>query len=125
MEPINNPALREEIRSDSGNEFFGDLLPRVVQLGLIIGAVIFFFMLLLGAIQWIFSGGDKAAVETARGRITNAIIGLVILLSVFAVAIVLETFFGIDILELDLGPLEIGGSASVGPGAPPGFSRTF
>ena len=73
----------------------------------IIGATIFFFMLLIGAIQWISSGGDKAATEAAKGRITNAIVGLVILLSLFAITQLLEAFFGIDILQLDLEPLFI------------------
>lgn len=64
-------------------------------------------MLLLGAITWIGSGGDKAAIEGARGRITQALIGIVVLFSVFAIIKLIEGLFGIKILTLDIGPLII------------------
>jgi len=44
-------------------------------------AVIAFF--LLGAFEWITSGGDKTKVENARNKITSAVIGLVLLVSSF------------------------------------------
>lgn len=43
----------------------------------IIAALVF---LILGAIKWIISGGDKEKVAGARGQIIAAIIGLVVLL---------------------------------------------
>ena len=88
-------------------EFFNDLLPRLIGLSFVIGIVIFLFFMVLGAIQWIISGGDKAALEGAKGKITNAIIGIVILFSIFAILKIVEDFFGIDILSLELGPLVI------------------
>jgi len=78
-----------------------------VGLGFFIGVLVFFFIMIMGAIQWITSGGDKAAVEGARGKITNAIVGVVILLSLFALLKVIEDFFGINILALDIGALKI------------------
>lgn len=87
--------------------FFQKLLPALVGLGFLVGVILFFFVMLLGAIQWIISGGDKAAVEGARGKIMNAIIGLVILFSLLAVVKLIENFFGINILTLDIGPLKI------------------
>ncbi len=104
---INNPVLGPRLASLNGVGFFQRLLPALILMAFIIGATVFFFMLLIGAIQWISSGGDKAATETAKGRITNAIVGLVILLSLFAITQLLEAFFGIDILQLDLRPLFI------------------
>jgi hypothetical protein len=44
---------------------------------------IFLFMLIFAAFQWITAGGDKEAVAKARARITNAIIGLIILALAF------------------------------------------
>ena len=104
---ITNPALGPTLRSQSGIEFFQSLIPRLVGIGLVIGALVFFFVMMIGAIQWITSGGDKAAIESARGKIANAVIGFVILLAVFAVLRVIEDFFGINILTLDIGPLRI------------------
>ncbi|MBL7036901.1 hypothetical protein ISR94_03660, partial [Candidatus Microgenomates bacterium] len=47
------------------------------------------------------------AIEGARGRITSALVGVVILFSTFALIKIVETFFGIDILTIDIGPLVI------------------
>ncbi len=106
-EPIGNPALGGSLQSKSGIGFFQDLVPRMIGLAFVVGALVFFFIMIVSAIQWITSGGDKAAVEGARGKITNAIVGIVILLSTFALLKVIEDFFGINILALDIGPLKI------------------
>jgi hypothetical protein len=103
---ITNPALGEGVRNLSGTEFFNKLLPNLISLSFVVGAIIFVAIIIVGAIQWIISGGDKAGIESARSKITNAIIGLVILLSLFAIIYVLENFFGIKLLELKINFLE-------------------
>lgn len=104
---IYNPALGNNYKNTTGMQFFQKFVPRLLTLGLIIGAVIFFFILVIGAIQWISSGGDKNALEEAKHKITNALIGIVILFSVYAVLKLIENFFGISILTLDIGSLTI------------------
>jgi hypothetical protein len=103
---ITNPALGENVRNFSGTEFFNKLLPNLIGLSFIVGAIIFVAIIIVGAIQWIISGGDKAGIESAKGKITNAVIGLVILLSLFAIIYVIENFFGIKLLELRINFLE-------------------
>ena len=98
---LGNPVLGD-LGNLSGSQFFQGFLRGLVNFGLIVGAVIFLFMLLLGAIQWISSGGDKANVEAARSRLTTALIGLVLLFAVFAIINVIDTFFGTEILRLDI-----------------------
>jgi hypothetical protein len=112
---INNPVLGPSLGAMNGVGFFQRLLPALILGALVIGVIIFFFMFLSGALSWITSGGDKMKTEAARNRLTNAIVGLVILLSFFAIINLLENFFGIDIIRLNLGPLFIGGSIP-GPG---------
>lgn len=107
MDRITNPVLDESLQGSSGSEFATSTLSRLIGFGFVAGAVIFFFVMLWGAIQWITSGGDKAKVEMARGKLTSAVIGLVILFSLFAVAKVIEWFTHVDIIHLDLGPLLI------------------
>lgn len=78
------------------------LISAVIKLILIIAALIFFFLLIIGGIQWMISGGDKAATEAARGRITAALIGLVIVFSAWAIAALIAHFFDINIFELKI-----------------------
>lgn len=62
----------------------------------IVGLLVFVY-LIWGGIEWITAGGDKSKTESARQKITNAIIGLAIVASAFAISIVLQNFFGIQI----------------------------
>jgi len=107
VEGLRNPLLTNFLQRSTGIEYLQKMLPNLIGLLFVIGAIVFLFIMLIGGIQWIASGGDKAALESARGKITNAIIGLVILLSTFAIIKLIETFFGISILTLDIGALII------------------
>ena len=106
-EKIKNPILGPGLQGKSGVEFLQIFVPNMIGLAFVIGVVIFLFVMIIGAIQWTTSGGDKAAIESARGKITNALIGIVILFSLFALLKLIEDFFGINILSLDLGVLQI------------------
>lgn len=105
--PVLGPALQGYANSEGGNQFFGALIPNAIIFTFIVGSLIFFFMLISGAIQWISSGGDKQGLEGARGKITNALIGIVLLFASLAIIRLIEYFFGVSILTLDIGPLKI------------------
>ncbi len=104
---ITNPALGGNIRNLGGAQFFGRLVPSLVGLTFLVGAIVFFFILLIASIQWISSGGDKGSLEAARSKLTNALVGVIVLFASYAIISLIETFFGIDILALDIGPLKI------------------
>lgn len=74
----------------------------VINLTVVAAAVIFFFWLILGGIQWIVSGGDKQKTEAARGQITGALVGLVIVFSAWAIAQLIKTLFNIDLFNLTI-----------------------
>ncbi len=107
QESITNPALGPSLKGLEGVGFFQKFIPNLIGLSFIIGALIFFAILIICAIQWISSGGDKAAIESARGKLTNAFIGLILLFAAFAIIKFIENFFGVSILTLDIGALEI------------------
>ena len=102
---IVNPILPDTLRLKTGAEFFSGLLSTLVGLSIMIGGLIFIFMLVLGSLQWIMSGGDKGQAESARTRITHALTGLVMLFSIFAILKLVEIIFGISILSIDLSAL--------------------
>lgn len=104
---ITNPALGEDLQKKTGIEFLQGFLPAAITLAFVGGAIIFVFILVSGAIGWMTSGGDKQSVETARGRITSALVGIILLLVTYAIIGVIEDFFKINLLELDIGVLKI------------------
>jgi hypothetical protein len=76
----------------------GLLISRVISVALMISAIAVFAFLVWGGLQWITSGGDKGKVEEARGRITNALIGLAIVAAAWAIMNLVSYFFGVDVL---------------------------
>ena len=85
-----------------GDLTVGGLVSGFIRLILVIASLVFFFILVIGGIQWITSGGDKAQTEAARGRITAALVGLVIVFAAWAIVQLINVFFGIDIFSLTL-----------------------
>jgi len=84
-------------------ENVGSLVSNVVNALLIIAALIAFIFLVLGGIQWITSGGDKAGMEAARNKITHAIVGLIVVAAAYAIMLLLGSFLGLNINELNIG----------------------
>src|SRR3990170_5645008 len=80
----------------------GNIISAIIILVLIVAALIFFFMLVLGGIKYITSGGDKGKTEEARGQITAALIGLVIVFAAWAIVNLVSIFFGVTIFQLNL-----------------------
>lgn len=74
------------------------LVSAAIGIILVVAGVVFFFMLVIGGIRWITSGGDKGQTESARSQITAALIGLVIVFSAWAILTLIRAFFGVDLL---------------------------
>lgn len=88
----------------------GVLIASFVGLLILVGAIATLVFMMIGAVQWITAGGDKGKIDSARNKITQAIIGLAIVVSVFALFGVVQYFFGVNIVRLS------GGSGGVGGG---------
>lgn len=70
--------------------FFNNLIGLIY----IVASVVFVFMLLWGALEWLTSGGDKEKVSNAQRRITNAFIGIVLFAAAFAILQIIGVFTG-------------------------------
>jgi hypothetical protein len=77
----------------------------IINFFLIVALLVAFFWLVLGGIRWITSGGDKNNVQVAREQVTQAIIGLVIVLAAWLILNVIGTLFGISISNWNILPL--------------------
>lgn len=87
---------------DVGYSSLGNFINNVIQLVFAVAAIIVLVMVILGAYEWIVSGGDKEAVGKARNRILNALVGLAVLAVAFALTRVVAQFTGIDIFNLSI-----------------------
>ncbi|MCX7997056.1 MAG: hypothetical protein N2691_04895 [Patescibacteria group bacterium] len=67
-----------------------DILTFVIRVFFVIAGLVALVYLLLGAFEWITSGGDEEAVGSARKKITAAIVGVILVVAVLAVIVTLE-----------------------------------
>lgn len=73
-----------------------------LQLILVMSVILSFFMFVLGGLKMILSLGRKEKVDEAKRQIINSIVGLVIVLSAWAIMGFLGTFFGIDFMNIQI-----------------------
>lgn len=73
----------------------GEMISKGVNAVLIVGAMVALFYLLWAGLNWIQSEGDKEKLATARHKMTNAIVGLIILFSVWTIWVMVVTALGI------------------------------
>ena len=95
---IVNTSLPTNIQAMSpatGLAFYISVLWRSV---VTLGGVAFIIFLIWGGIEWLTAGGDKTRVETAQKMISNAVIGLVVLVASYAIALFFQNALKINIL---------------------------
>lgn len=61
--------------------------------------IILFLMLVAGGFRYLVSGGDPKAVESARGTLTQAIVGLVVLVLAFLILKLIEAITGVPVTQ--------------------------
>ncbi len=104
---ISNPVIGD-LGTNEGAEDGSKFINYVVYLWKVsinLGALAVIAYFIWGAIEWITAGSDSKKTEGARQRMTNAIIGLVILVSSFTLlSFISKIFFGnsFDLLKLTL-----------------------
>jgi len=64
---------------------FGSLISAGIQLFIFVSALAMLIYMLLGAYEWIISGGDKDRLSKAQLKITNAVVGLIVVIVVLSV----------------------------------------
>jgi cbb3-type cytochrome oxidase subunit 3 len=67
-----------------------DILTFLIRGFFILAGIMALLMLLLGALAWVTSGGNKENVDKARDKITAAILGLIIIVAVLAIIVTME-----------------------------------
>lgn len=64
-----------------------------------LGAILFVVSFVLGALEWITSGGDKGKLEKARNRMLHGAIGMVLIIAAYSLLGLLSGIIGVDFLN--------------------------
>ncbi len=75
-----------------------NVISSIIGIMTVAGSIWFMFQILTAGIGWITAGGDKGKLETARNRLTDAMIGLFVLVAGWSILALAGQFFGYDIV---------------------------
>jgi hypothetical protein len=75
------------------------LITNLLEAALVIAGLLLLLYLIWGAIEWITSEGDTSKLESARNRITQAVIGMIVLSAVIAIFKLVQGFLNITIIN--------------------------
>lgn len=100
---MDNNVLNASINSNvngiiAPNTSVGSIITFLVSFIIILAFLAALFYIVLGAFQWITSGGDKAKVDAARNHIIAAVIGLVVIALSFVIINVVISALGLGSL---------------------------
>ena len=84
---------------------FGYVISGGIRIAIMISILLCLIYLIWGGIEWLTSGGAKEGVAAARSRMTNALIGLVVVIAAYAITLILGHLFGLDVTKFELPPL--------------------
>lgn len=79
---------------EGGKGMFEKVLGTGISILFIVAILLSLLYLIYGGIDWIRSEGDKQKVESAKKKVTYAVIGLVITFLAFLIIRVIGTVFG-------------------------------
>ena len=86
--------------ADTAPDVFTNVLSTIIGVMTVIAFIWFVIQFFLGAVGIVFSGGDKGKVTESRTKMTNSLIGLVVVIAAVALIQLVGTVLGIDILNI-------------------------
>lgn len=98
---IVNNAINTKLGSGGAGQtpiILANLIATLWRVLFTLGGLAVIIFMASGAMSWITAGGDKAKVEEARNRITQAVIGMLVLFSIIALVNFVFPVIGFDIL---------------------------
>lgn len=97
---ITNPLLKNsEAIVKNPKDYFNNVLQGVLSIFMIVAVIYFIWHFVFGGYHFIASQGDPKKIEQAKEELTYALIGLAVVLSVFAVLKFVGQVLGIPGLQ--------------------------
>ncbi len=83
-------------------KYFEIIFANILAIATPLAGIVVFIFVVMGGFKLLFSGGNPENVKKATGTITWAIIGIVIMLSIWFIFRFIEQFTGVTVTELEL-----------------------
>lgn len=94
------PLGLEGKNATEGQWVFVQVISNIIGFLTAVAIIWFVFQFILGAMSWISAGGDAKAVESAKAKLSNAVLGIVVILIALILIGVIGALLKVDILNL-------------------------
>lgn len=93
-------AFAPDISSNAGAVApLGKMLSTIIGFITTLAGLMFLMYFIIAALGWITAGGEKGKIETAKQQMTNAAIGLAIVIATYAIVGIVGGVLGLNILN--------------------------
>lgn len=82
-----------------------NIVSSIIGVMTVAAGIWFLIHFMIGGFNWISAGGDKAKLQASRDKLTNAFIGLLVVVASWSILALASTFFGVDFTIKDPGQL--------------------
>lgn len=89
------PDYPSDIPFKFSNLQIGPIVSALLPTVFVLAGILLLIMLILGGLQLMVSAGDPKAADQARGKITGAIMGFVIIFISYWLILILQAIFGL------------------------------
>ena len=93
-------GLFETIGEAAGT--FNKIISNIIGVMTISAGIWFIFQFIIGAYGWLAAGAEQQSIQQAQQRITNAVMGLVIVVAAYALIALLGSILGFEILHPEI-----------------------
>lgn len=90
-------GIFETIEDAAG--MFNKIISNIIGVMTIGAGIWFIFQFIIGAYSWMAAGSDQQAIQNAQQKITNAVMGLVVVVAAYAIISLLGAILGFRLLH--------------------------
>lgn len=94
-----SPGIWSLFTEVTASEKFERIFSVSVGVMTVIGSLWFLVQIFIGAIQWVAAGSEKQAIQEARKRIMQSIVGLLVIVMSYGLIYLISGVFGLQILS--------------------------
>lgn len=96
---VNFETLNKAIGLNPNLNSVGNIINTVIPIIFIIAGFFLLFQLVSGGFSLMYSKGDQRAVEAGKSKVTNAVIGFIIIFTSYWLVVILGEVFKIDVFK--------------------------
>ncbi|MFC1756798.1 hypothetical protein ACFLZC_01400 [Patescibacteria group bacterium] len=107
----NNTGATQFQQTTGTDQSFGAYADKVLKFSIVFSAILAVIMITVGGFEYIMAGGNMSTTEKAKTRITQAVLGLLLVIASY---LILETI-NPDLINLEIKELKLESQTAVGP----------